>query len=320
MKIEELKEKIMSGESITKDEALSLESADVEELSLAADEIRRRFAGGNFDACTIINAKSGRCTENCKFCAQSAAYHSGAKEYPLISTDKALREARRNEERGIGRVALVTSGRRLSAAEVDKVCEIYAALREKCGISLCASHGFLDYEDFVKLHAAGVTRIHNNLETSRRNFPNVCTTHTYDGKIAAIKAAVQAGLEVCSGGIIGMGESFADRIDMAFELRGLGVKSVPLNVLNPIPGTPYENLPRLGYDDVRRAAALFRFVLPDAAIRMAGGRGLLPDRGRAAFRSGANAAISGDMLTTAGISAKEDMKMVKELGYEVKRP
>ena len=320
MKIEELKEKILSGGSVTREEALALESADVEELSSAADAIRRRFAGEGFDACTIINAKSGRCTENCKFCAQSAAYRSGSKEYPLINAAEALREARHNEERGIGRVALVTSGRRLSAAEVDAVCEIYAALREKCGIRLCASHGLLAYNDFVKLKAAGVTRIHNNLETSRRNFPNVCTTHSYDDKIAAIKAAMRAGLEVCSGGIIGMGESFADRADMAFELRGLGVKSVPLNVLNPIRGTPYEKLPRLAYDEIRCTAALFRFVLPDAAIRMAGGRGLLADKGRAVFRSGANAAISGDMLTTAGISVEEDMRMIKELGYEVKRP
>lgn len=320
MELMEIKKKILSGGSITMEEALSLESADIEELSHAADEIRRRFAGVKFDACTIINAKSGRCTENCKFCAQSAAYRSGAKEYPLIDSDEALREARRNTERGIGRIALVTSGRRLSAAEVEKACEIYAALREKCGINLCASHGLLGYEDFVKLLSAGVTRVHNNLETSRSNFSNVCTTHTYDDKIAAIKAAVRAGLEVCSGGIIGMGESFADRAEMAFELRSLGVKSVPLNVLNPIKGTPYENLPRLGYDDIRRAAALFRFVLPDAAIRMAGGRGLLADKGRAVFRSGANAAISGDMLTTAGISVEEDMNMIKELGYEVQRP
>ena len=149
MKIEELKEKILSGGSVTREEALALETADVEELSRAADEIRLRFAGEGFDACTIINAKSGRCMENCKFCAQSAAYRSGAKEYPLISAGEALREAQYNEERGIARVALVTSGRRLSAAEVDKVCEIYAALREKCGISLCASHGLLAYEDFV---------------------------------------------------------------------------------------------------------------------------------------------------------------------------
>lgn len=320
MKISELKEKIFSGESITRAEALSLENADIEELSSAADDIRRRFSGGSFDACTIINAKSGRCTENCKFCAQSAAYRSGAKEYPLIGAEEALREARYNEERGIGRVAFVTSGRKLAGGEVGRVCEIYAFLREKCGINLCASHGLLGYEDFVKLREAGVTRVHNNLETSRRNFPNVCTTHGYEDKIAAIKAAMRAGLEVCSGGIIGMGESFADRADMALELRGLGVKSVPLNVLNPIKGTPYENMPPLGYGEIRRTAALFRFILPDVAIRMAGGRGLLADKGRAVFRSGANAAISGDMLTTAGISIEEDMKMINELGYEARRP
>ncbi len=163
-----------------------------------------------------------------------------------------------------------------------------------------------------------MTRVHNNIETSRHFFPNVCTTHSYDDKIAAIKDALRAGLEVCSGGIIGMGESFADRIDMACELRALGVKSVPRNVLNPIKGTPFGHLTPLPHDEIRRAAALFRFVLPVASARRAGGRCLLPDKGRAVFLSGANAAITGDMLTTSGISIEDDMKLIQELGYGVR--
>jgi len=156
------------------------------------------------------------------------------------------------------------------------------------------------------------------LETSRKNFPNICTTHTYDDKINTIKAAQKAGLEVCSGGIIGLGETMEDRIDMALDIRGLGIKSVPVNILSPIPETPYEKLPVLTADEVRKTVAIFRFILPDAAIRLAGGRNLIADKGRSLFLSGANAAISGDMLTTSGITIDDDMKMIKELKFEVK--
>ena len=164
---------------------------------------------------------------------------------------------------------------------------------------------------------AGVTRIHNNLETSRRNFPNVCTSHTYEQKIESVQAALETGLEVCSGGILGMGESVEDRIDLALEIRKLGVRSMPVNILNPIPGTPYEKNPILTESEIRRMVAVFRFLLPDVWIRLAGGRGLLPDKGRSCFISGANAAISGDMLTTAGITIEKDLQMIQELGYVV---
>lgn len=316
--IEELKSRILSGGQIGREEALSLYEAPLEELCSAADEIRRHFCGSRFDMCTIINGKSGHCSENCKFCAQSAFYHSHIEEYPLLSADEIVEQARINDEQGVLRYSIVTSGKRLSDDEVDKMCEAIRRIRKETGISVCVSFGLLDETQFRKAKEAGASRVHNNLESSRRNFSNVCTTHSFDDKIAAIKAAQAAGLTVCSGGIMGMGETPEDRIDMALTLRELGIRSVPVNMLNPIPGTPYEKLPKLTVDDMRRIVAVFRFLLPDASIRLAGGRGLMPDKGRACFLSGANAAISGDMLTTSGISVPTDMEMLKELGYEVR--
>ena len=212
----------------------------------------------------------------------------------------------------------MTSGKRLSDAEVDLMCEVVREIKEKIGISVCVSFGLLNEQQFRKLKEAGVTRVHNNLETSRRNFPNICTTHKFDDKIQAIRAAQAAGLSVCSGGIMGLGETAEDRIDMALTLRELGVRSIPVNMLNPIPGTPFENNERLTPEDMQRIVAVYRFILPRASIRLAGGRGLMPDKGKSCFTSGANAAISGDMLTTAGITTKTDMALLKELGYEVK--
>ena len=197
------------------------------------------------------------------------------------------------------------------------MCEAIRAIRKQVDIEVCVSFGLLDEEQFRKVKAAGASRVHNNLETSRRNFPNVCTTHTFADKVAAIKAAKSAGLSVCSGGIMGLGETVEDRIDMALALRELEVKSVPVNMLNPISGTPYEDNVRLTVDDMRRIVAVYRFILPDAAIRLAGGRGLMEDKGEGCFRSGANAAISGDMLTTAGYTIETDMDMLDRIGYRV---
>lgn len=313
-----LAERIKNGYDITREEALSLADAPLEPLCRAADGLRAEFCSDSFDMCSIINGKSGRCSENCRYCAQSAHYCGSCEEYPLMDTRQLLEGAEYNALRGVGRFSVVTSGRRLTAGEIDAVCESYRGISGKCSISLCASHGLLSYEELVKLKAAGVTRYHNNLETSRRNFPNVCTTHTYDEKLETIKAAQRAGLEVCSGGIMGLGESWEDRVDIALELRGLGIKSVPLNVLNPIKGTPLgENKP-LSEDEVCRIAAIWRFILPGAKIRLAGGRGLFPDKGERIFRSGANAAITGDMLTTSGITIADDMALAKKLGYEVR--
>ena len=287
------------------------------ELCGSADEIRRRFCANRFDICTIINAKSGSCSENCRFCAQSAYNHTCAASYPLLSKEEIVSQARIDHEQGVLRYSIVTSGKRLSDEEVDAMCETVREIKEKVGILVCVSFGLLKEQQFRKLKEAGVTRVHNNLETSRRNFPNICTTHRFDDKVQAIRAAQSAGLSVCSGGIMGLGETTEDRIDMALTLRELGILSVPVNMLNPIPGTPLENNERLTKEEMQRIVAVYRFILPKASIRLAGGRGLLPDKGKSCFTSGANAAISGDMLTTAGITTKTDMALLKELGYEV---
>ncbi len=314
--VEKLKSKIMSGDNITRAEALSLAKAPLEELCAAADEIRQAFCGSGFDICTIINGKSGRCSENCKFCAQSSAYNTGIEEYPLLDDETVIKAAKHNAERGILRFSIVTSGKRLSDADVDRVCRIVRGIKAECSISVCVSLGLLNEEQFGRLREAGVSRVHNNLETSRRFFPQICTTHTYDEKIAAIKAAQAAGLSVCSGGIAGLGETFEDLIDMAIEIRELGVRSVPINMLNPIKDTPLENNERLTNEDMRRICAIYRFINPSAAIRLAGGRIQLGDNGRACFKSGANAAISGDMLTTTGATIANDMELLKELDYK----
>lgn len=316
--VETLGNKILEGKMITKQEAIELYEQPLQELCQKANEIRKQFCSNRFDICTIINGKSGRCSENCRFCAQSAYSHTNAAEYPLLPAEEIVAQAKVNDKQGVLRYSIVTSGKRLSDQEVDKMCKAVQNIKEKTGISVCISFGLLKEEQYRKLKAAGVTRVHNNLETSRKNFPNICTTHTFEDKVNAIRAAQAAGLSVCSGGIMGLGETPEDRIDMALTLRELGIKSVPVNMLNPIPGTPLGQNKKLTAEDMCRIVAVYRFILPDASIRLAGGRGLLPDKGRSCFLSGANAAISGDMLTTAGITVETDMKLLKELGYEVR--
>jgi biotin synthase len=316
--IERLKNKILSGSSSTKEEALFLYDQPLDELCKAANEIRKQFCSNQFDICTIINGKSGKCTENCKFCSQSSHNHAHIAEYPLLPAEKIIEDAKLNYEQGVLRYSIVTSSKRLSDIEIDAVCDAVKQIREQVGISVCISFGLLNEVQYKRLKDAGVTRVHNNLETSRENFPNICTTHTFGDKINAIQAAQSVGLAVCSGGIMGLGETWDDRIDMAFTLRELEIKSVPINMLNPIPGTPFEKCEKLTNEDMRRIVAVYRFILPSASIRLAGGRGLLMDKGEACFLSGANAAISGDMLTTAGITIETDMKILKKLGYEAK--
>ena len=315
--VDTLKRKALNGGEITRDEAIALSSAPLGKLAAAADEIRTKMCGNGFDICTIINGKCGKCSEDCKYCAQSAHYHTDcAESYPLLSTDEILNEAKYNAERGVLRYSIVTSGKRLSDAEVNHVCESIKAVSEKVGIEVCVSFGLLEESAFRKIKEAGASRVHCNLETSERYFPQICTTHTYQDKIDTLKAAKRAGLSICSGGIIGLGETMADRIDMAIQARELGVKSIPVNLLNPIPGTPYENNPHITAEEAMRCVALFRFLIPDDSIRLAGGRGLLSDKGEGCFCSGANAAISGDMLTTSGITIETDMKILSNLGYE----
>lgn len=317
--VSEMKEKALSGEWIQRQEALRLMEEPLANLQAAAWEIREKACGDRFDLCTIVNGKCGRCSEDCKYCAQSAHYQTSCEEsYPLLSTEELVKGAKHNEKQGVLRYSIVTSGKRLSDAEVDQACESIQKIKEETSIEVCVSFGLLEEAQFRKIKEAGASRVHCNLESSARYFPQVCTTHTYEEKIETLKAAQRAGLSVCSGGILGLGETVEDRIDMVLTARELGVKSIPVNLLNPIPGTPYERRKPLPKEEACRCVAVFRFLVPDASIRLAGGRGLLGDQGEACFRSGANAAISGDMLTTAGITVETDMALLQRLGFQVR--
>ena len=313
----QIKDKIINGIDITYNEALSLINAPFDELLNCADEIREHFCKNIFDVCSIINAKSGRCSEDCKFCAQSAHYKTDIAEYPLLDKDKIVKEALYMAEKGVLRFSIVTSGKALTDKDVDIIAEVIKEIKSKSNISICASLGLLSASNFEKLQNAGLERVHNNLEASKNYFPKVCSTHTFEDKVNALKKAVSSGLSVCSGGIIGLGETMHDRIDLAFSLKELGIKSVPLNILSNIKGTPYENNKKLSESEILRTAAIFRFILPDAFIRLAGGRAQLSDSGKKAFLSGINAVITGDMLTTSGISVDTDMQMIKDTGYIV---
>ena len=315
--INKIKDKIISGEKINYIEAVSLADAPINQLIKAADEIRKHFCSNIFDVCSIINAKSGRCSENCKFCAQSAHYKTNISEYPLLDKDTIIKNALYMAEKGVLRFSIVTSGKALTEKDVEILAETIKEIKSKSNISICASLGLLTDENFTKLKDAGLERVHNNLETSKNFFPNICTTHTFDDKVNALKAALKSDLSVCSGGIIGQGESMQDRIDLANSLKELGIKSVPVNILSPVKGTPFENNAPLSEEEILKTIAIFRFILPDAFIRLAGGRSSLSDKGKKAFLSGANAAITGDMLTTYGISVDTDMQIIKETGYTV---
>ena len=313
-----LYQKIRKNEAISKVEAKSLIEVPLPELKEVANVIRTDFCKNSFDFCTIVNAKSGMCSENCKYCAQSSHYQiEGVETYPLMETRELVKQAKYNAEKGVLRFSLVTSGKRLSKEEIEKVIISIKKIREEVGIEVCTSFGLLDYQELVKIKEAGVTRIHCNLETSRNYFPQICSTHTYEEKIRTLSAAQKAGLHICSGGIIGMGETMEDRIDMIFELRALGVCSIPINILNPIKGTPFENQFPITKDEIERTIAICRFIIPNASIRLAGGRGLLEDYGESCFRAGANAMITGDMLTTAGSSIDQDKEMIEKMKFKV---
>lgn len=316
--IKNIYKQVLEGYNISKEEAYKLIDYDVEVLRNYAKSIREQLCGNVFDLCSIINGKSGACSENCKYCAQSAHYSTRVETYPLLDAEVFIKDAKEHKAEGVLRYSIVTSGKRLSKKEVEDVAKIYKRMREECEIKLCASHGLLDEEDFTKLKEAGIVRYHNNLETSRNYFASICTTHTYEDKIKTIKAAQRVGLEVCSGGLFGIGETMEDRIDMAFELREMGVTSIPINVLVPIPGTPMEKMLPITEEEVLKSITIYRFIHPTAFIRLAGGRMYLTDNGRLAFEGGANATITGNLLTTCGNTIQDDLKMLKTLGFEVK--
>lgn len=299
---------------ISREEASALAAVDdLDALCDAADLISRSLVGNTVDSCSIVNARSGLCGEDCKWCAQARRHHTGCETYEHLDEELILDAGRRNAQAGICRFSLVTSGRTLSDKDVDIFCHAYRRLADETGLYLCASMGLLDDDQLRRLAEAGVKRYHCNMETSRRMFPTLCTTHTHDDKLRTIRAAKKAGMAVCSGGIIGMGETLDDRIDFAFELAEIDVDSVPMNILNPIPGTPLENTPLISEEDIIRTAALWRFILPAKSIRFAGGRMRLSHESmKRILHGGVNGVLMGDMLTTVSNDIASDKKLFAE--------
>ena len=317
-KLKRLAKEIIEGRRLNREEDLSFfETADLAELCDGADNIREYFCGNHIDLCTIINGRSGKCSEDCKFCAQSAFNNTGCETYEMLDKQTILEDCKKREAAGVHAYSIVTAGRAVTGKELDNLVEIYYELNRECNISLCASNGFLTREAFERIKDAGVSTYHCNIETSRANFKNICSTHSYEDKIDEIKLAKSIGLNVCSGGIIGMGETFDDRVDMALQLSELEVFSIPINVLMPIKGTPLGDIDRLTNEEILRSVAMFRYINPTAYIRIAAGRSYFEDGGRILFKSGANATITGDMLTTVGNNTAQDIVMFKEMGFDI---
>lgn len=316
----DLAKEIIEGRRIRREDDLNMFlSCDLKELCEGADLIREHFIGAHVDLCSIINGRSGRCPEDCKYCAQSAYYHTDCEVYDFIPEEQILEMCKLNEKEGVNRFSIVTAGKALTGEEFEKAIHAYERMSKESDIELCASMGFLTAEQLHRLHEAGVTSYHHNIETSKANFPNICTTHTYEQKLETLKMVKDEGMCVCSGGIIGMGESWEDRLDMAISLYEVGAESIPLNALMPIKGTPLENQERITEDEVLRTVAFFRYINPEANIRLAAGRAILKNDGEIAFQSGASATITGNMLTTAACATiRKDREMLTNMGRKVK--
>lgn len=299
-------------------EALWLSIAPGESLDPLCDAAGRVAAarvGSHIQTCSIINARSGRCTEDCKWCAQSAFHHTGCEEYPFCSEKDFMDGVRTCAERGVERYSMVCSGRKVALKDIRVFSAMYArAHSEYPQVSLCASMGLLNREELQTLHDAGVRRYHCNIETAESYFPELCTTHTRADKLRTIALAREVGMEVCVGGIIGMGETMRQRLELAEEARVAGAASLPLNLLNPIPGTPLADTPLLSEREVTASAALMRFIAPDLCIRFAGGRARLSrETTERMLTGGVDGAMVGDLLTTRGNSPAEDMAMFGHL-------
>ncbi|MEG1544071.1 MAG: biotin synthase BioB [Tannerellaceae bacterium] len=317
--IEKLEQQVLDGYRINEVEALLLASQpDKEALYKAAYRITRHFMGNKFDTCSIINAKSGNCSEDCKWCAQSGHYTTKATLYPLLSAEECTHHATHNHQQGIGRFALVTSGKRVSDRELESITATVRRIKQESPVKCCASMGLLTREQLQALHDSGVENYHCNIETAPSYFPSLCTTHTIEQKMETIHTARNIGFRICSGGIIGMGETMEQRIEMALYLRKEGILSIPLNMLQPIPGTPLANTPAMTEEEYLTTIALFRFINPTAYLRFSGGRALLSEETqRKALRIGINSAIIGDLLTTIGSRVEEDKRLFTSEGYSL---
>ena len=321
--IAELGQRVLSGKQISRDEALWLfnleNSADIVDLLSWANRVREKFKGNKIHLCSIVNVKAGGCPENCRFCAQSALYQTESPRYGLIETESILTAAAEAGNNGVTGLGLVAAWRGLEEGPMlDKLCDRFKALEQSGRVRPDASLGVIRSQKVAdRLKEAGVECYNHNLETSRRFYPRVCTTHAYEERLETIRHLKKAGIKICSGGIIGMGEAREDRCDLAFALKEIGANVVPINILNPIKGTPFENIPPLPVMEILKTIACFRFILPRQEIKIAGGRvENLRDAQSMIFMAGASALMVGNYLTTVNQPVGKDLQMLKDLGLD----
>ncbi len=297
-----------------KENIIKLFELPLDQLIESANTLRIKYFDNKFDLCSINNIKSGECTEDCTFCSQSIHFKTNSPTYDLMTTTQALQVASVLEKQGVHKHSLVSSGKHLDDEDLIKLSSIYQAL-SLSSLDLCASHGILNKKQAQVLKDSGVKRYHHNLESSANYYKEVCTTHPYQDRIDTIKACQSVGLEVCSGGIWGLGESREDRIDMLVTLKELKVNSVPINILCPVEGTPLENQQPIDPFEIMKTLAIYRIILEDVEIRLAGGRVQLEDHLEQVYKCGLSGILTGDYLTTTGFTVEKDKTLLKELGY-----
>ena len=320
--IQRIEDKVLGGSYVTMEDLVPLlgtKGPDIVDLAAVANRVREEFNGNQIDLCSLLNAKSGRCSEDCAFCAQSAHYKTEAPVYPLLDTDRMVEEAKEAEKRGTGRFCLITSGREPNDTEFETILSALEQIRKETALALDCSLGSLSKERAEALKGVGVTRYNHNVETAESHFSKICTTHSFKDRVRTIEVLKEEGFSICCGGIIGLGESPLQRLEFAFSLRALGIDCIPFNILNPRPGTPLEHSEAIPPIEIIKTIALFRLILPKGTIKIAGGREAnLRDLQSFALLAGANGLIVGNYLTTPGRSPQDDFTMIRDLGFQLK--
>ena len=319
--IEQYAKKILDGQLLERNEIDSLSklsSEHLDDLLYWSNEIRKANFGNTIKMCSIIPGRLGGCSEDCAFCAQSLHHDTAVDKTPQILSDGQIMDAAAEaKSKGVPNFGIVYSGKKVSQQELDRLIALTKRIKTELGMGVCMSLGIVSDENMQRLADAGVVRFNHNLETSERHFAEVVNTHKYEDRVRTIEAGLKAGMGVCAGGIFGIGETEADRIDMALELRRLGVDMVPMNFLHPIEGTPLGNAETMPPREILRIVALYRFILPKTHLKVAGGRVLnLRDTQSWIFQAGCTAILSGNYLTTAGRAVEDDLQMLKDLGLE----
>jgi biotin synthase len=317
--INRLIDNALSGEGISRSDALEMGTLTHEELDTlfeGTNKIREAFKGQDVKICSIVNAKSGKCVEDCSFCAQSSSFETESPEYDLMTVDEIVAAAKEAEAFGSNEFSIVTSGTAMDdRQELDKVIEAVKRIKAETNLETCCSIGLMGPDHLKELKAAGLDRCHHNLETAASHFEKIVTTHTYQDEIRAVENAKEAGLQVCVGGIFGMGETHAQRVELAFDIKALGTQSFPINFLKPIEGTGLDHLQVMDHYEALRTIALMRLILPQMDLFVCGGREeIFTDRQETLFAAGANGILGGNYLTTKGQNPKKDIEMIESLG------